>query len=351
MEDEKPFTAASPFDFSEKGDVVFYYNDSSCKLICANPTRTPRGSTRGVPVQNKNTSSGSLRPESSIGKMASRNACFLAVLTVLTVVALFVAIASLTLSLLLLLRVIPLQELSGVTPTAAPPTNNATSSDSPRSGPTVPSNLPSTSPCNCTHTCTGELHQILEVQERLNISIEQMEDLMVMFDMLDLSLRTLAKDIHTINSSVTSLQNDATRENDKVDDETSTLSNLSLPAVLREVQAYSNCSTVKATSCTTSSSLYTGTIPSFKYCETPEVPILLSSDVYNLDVTCAVEESSSRAPIVATLEVSEQTGNMRCLCYVVVTSTGTLGPNNLGCNMYVTSCPTSQSLQVTIDTN
>ena len=351
MENKKPFTAAPPFDLSKKGDVVFYYNDDSCKLICANPTRTPRGSARRVPVQNKNTSSGSLRPESSTGKKASRNACFLVVLAVLTIVALLVAIASLTLSLLMLLWVIPLQELSGVdTPTAVPPTDNAASSDSPGSGPTVPSNLSSTSPCNCTYTCTAELHQIFEVQERLNISIEQMEDLMVMFDMLDLSLRTLADDIHTINSSVTSLQRDATRENDKVD-ETSTLSNLSLPAVLHGVQAYSNCSTVKATSCSTSSSLYTGTIPSFKYCETPEVPILLSSDVYNLDVTCAVEESTLRAPIVATLEVSEQTGNMRCLCYVVATTTSTLGPNNLGCNMYVTSCPTSQSLQVTINTN
>lgn len=348
-DDEKSFTAESPFDFSEKGDVVFYYNDSSCKLICANPTRTPGGSTRGFPVPNKYTSSGSLLPESSNGKMASRNACILVLLAVLTIVALFVAVASLTLSLLLLLRVIPLQEPSGVTPTAVPPTN-ATSSYSPGSGPTGPSNLSTTSSCNCTYTRTAELHQILEVQERLNISIEQIEDLMVMFDVLDLSLRTLANDIHTINSSVTSLQNDATRENDKVD-ETSTLSNLSLPAVLREVQAYSNCSTVKATSCSTSSSLYTGTIPSFKYCETPEVPRLLSSDVYNLDVTCAVEDSTLRAPIVATLEVSEQTGNMRCLCYVVVTATGAPGPNNLGCNMYVTSCPASQSLQVTIDTN
>ena len=107
---------------------------------------------------------------------------------------------------------------------------------------------------------------------------------------------------------------------------------------------------MKAATCSIPSSLYTGTIPTFKFYETAEIPIL-SSDQYNLDITCAVEESTARAPIVATLQVSENTGNMRCLCYVVVTSTSALGPSNLGCNMYVTRCPLSEELQVTINTN
>ena len=341
-EDKKPFTVAPAFEFPEKGDVVFYYNDSACKLIHT----SPRGSTHGAPVQNINTISGSLTPESSNGKMISRNTCYLVVLSVLTVVTLFVAIASLTLTLLLLLHVLPVQELSGVSPTAAPPTN-AASSESSGSSPTVPPNL--TPPCNCTSSCMAELQQVLQVQERLNISIEQIENLMVMFDMLDLSLSTLATDIRAVNNTVASLQRGATGDDNKVD-KSSILSNLSLPVVLNGVQAYSNCSTVKAATCSIPSSLYAGTIPSFKYCETAEIPIL-SSDLYNLDITCAVEESTARAPIVATLEVSENTGNMRCLCYVVVTSTSALGPSNLGCNMYITRCPLSEELQVTINTN
>lgn len=342
-EDKKPFTVAPPFEFPEKGDVVFYYNDSACKLIRAS---SARGSTHGVPVQNRNTISGSLLSESSSGKMISRNTCCLVVLSVLTIVALFVAIASLTLTLLLLLHVLPVQELSGVSPTAVPPTN-AASSESSGSSPTVPPNL--SPPCNCTCSCMAELQQVLQVQERLNISIEQIENLMVMFDVLDLSLSTLAADIHAVNNTVASLQRGATGDNDKVNT-SSILSNLSLPVDLHGVQAYSNCSTVKAATCSIPSSFYIGTIPTFKYCETGEVPIL-SPDLYNLDITCAVEESTLRAPIVATLEVSENSGNMRCLCYVVVTSTSALGPSNLGCNLYITRCPLSESLQVTINTN
>lgn len=346
LEDEKPLTVAPPFEFPEKGDVVYYYNDSACKLIRASPKGTPRGSTQGVPLRSKNTSSGSLLSEGSHRKTISSNTCCLVVLAVLTIVALLAAAASLTLTLLVILRVLPLHELPEVTPTAVPPTD-AASSDSSGSGPTMLPNLPP--PCNCTYDYTAELQQIFEVQERLNMSTEHIADLMVMFDMLYLSFSTLATDIRAVNNTVASLQSDATSDTNKVN-ESSILSNLSLPAVLRGVQAFHNCSTVKAASCSTSSSLYTGTIPSFKYCETAEVPVL-SPDLYNLEVTCAVEESTLRAPIVATLEVSENSGNMRCLCYVVVTSTGALGPNNLACIMYITRCPLSQSLQVTVNTD
>ena len=78
------------------------------------------------------------------------------------------------------------------------------------------------------------------MQEGLNISIEQIENLMVMFDMLDLSLSTLATDIRAVNNTVASLQRGATGDDNKVD-KSSFLANLSLPVILNGVQTYSNC--------------------------------------------------------------------------------------------------------------
>lgn len=362
MEAEKPFVVATPVKFPEKGDVVVYYNDSECKLIRASPRSSTcgglvqmqknngvPGKNRGDPEQNKTTSSNSFSAfsiESSTRKTISRNTCCLVVLTVLTIVSLCIAVASLTLTVLLLLQVIPIQDLSRVSPTAAP-SANGTASKSTSSGATAAPYLPS--PCNCSCNCTAELQQVFQVQERLNISVEQIENLLAMFDMLNISLSILATDFRAVNSTVASLQSTSASDSSKINT-SSILANLSIPADLHGVEAYSNCSTVKAASCSIPSSIYAGSIPSFKYCKTDEVP-MLAPNLYNLDVTCTVEESTSLAPIVATLEVSENTGNMRCLCYVVVASTSALGPSNLGCNMYIKRCPSSETLQVTINTN
>ena len=397
MEAEKPFVVTPSLEFPEEGDIVVYYNDSQCKLIRTSPRSSTRGGhvtvqkNKGDLEQNESLSStpfSAFPAEKKCRKTIPRNSCCPVVLAVLTIVSLCIAIASLTLTVLLLLQVIPIQDQSRASPTVAPPTN-ATATESTSSGTTAPPYVPP--PCTCSCNCTAELQQVFQVQERLNISVGQIEDLLLMFEMLNTSLSTLATDFHAVNSTVTSLQSSAASGNNIVEDlllrfemlntslsalatdfravnstvtslqsnaasgnnmvnRSSLLSNLSIPANLHGVEAYSNCSTVKATSCTIPGSFYAGIIPSFKYCKTDEVPTL-PPDLYSLDVTCAVEESTSLAPIVATLQVSENTGNMRCLCYVVVTSTSALGPSNLDCHMFIKRCPSSETLQVTINTN
>ena len=108
----------------------------------------------------------------------------------------------------------------------------------------------------------------------------------------------------------------------------------------QEIGLYRNCTTTRRASCTIQTTLL-GTIPSYSTCLTSDVP-LNTTGMYNLDLYCAITQSGEEAnPLVATLDVDETRGRIRCFCYVIVNNADNPRSSPVECALYTTRCPTN----------
>ena len=71
-------------------------------------------------------------------------------------------------------------------------------------------------------------------------------------------------------------------------------------------------------------------------------------DSYTVDVHCARMGSDGEAnPIVATLQVDDSEGVMRCQCYVIE-SVALPRVQEVSCGLFATQCPFTQNLNTNI---
>ena len=107
----------------------------------------------------------------------------------------------------------------------------------------------------------------------------------------------------------------------------------------QEIDLYQNCTMTRLASCPVH---ITQQVPRHDFCNTPAVPLINVTGMYNLDLHCSLTGTKNETTPLVTLKVDETSGTVRCLCYVFVDSIDMYPlQSTVECALYGTQCPTS----------